>query len=91
MRVPGLTRPSDHGKHAQLLQSLLVRSGTLGKAHGKEGMRFAVRETGQGMRLGGRQKKVINPINSNLEALPACLKWGVGTSIILGAPGSNPA
>lgn len=36
----------------------------------EEGMRLAVRETGR-----GRQKKAINPINPNLEALPAPLKY----------------
>ena len=43
-----------------------MRSGPQGGAPWEEGLRLAVRETGR--------KKAINPINPNLEALPASLK-----------------
>lgn len=47
-----------------------MRSGPRGGAPWEEGLRLAVRETGWGK----AEKKAINPINPNLEALPASLK-----------------
>lgn len=60
------------GRTEELLQSLLVRSGP-GEAQREEGVMLAVRETGLGGE--GAGKKGINPINPNLEALPASLKY----------------